>query len=133
MMRFRSWRVGLMALGVLATVVYPGVPAQAAPGSGTTIFRPNITYYLVMARSSGKCLDLDGGNPADGTPIIQWDCHGGVNQQWRLTLMGRGYYAVSVAQTGKCMGVADFSVNDGADVVELPCDFKPDRLWRITE
>jgi hypothetical protein len=133
MMRVRLWRTALVLLGALAMVVSTGPPGYAAPGSAAIGIRPHITYYLVTARHSGKCLDLDSGRPDDGTPIIQWSCHGRVNQQWRLTLMARGYYAVSVAQTGKCIGVANASLADGADVVELPCDFQVDRLWRISE
>jgi hypothetical protein len=132
-MRVHAWRIALVLLGSLAMVVSTGPPGHAAPGSGATVFRPHITYYLVTARHSGKCLDLDSGLPDDGTPIIQWTCHGRVNQQWRLSIMARGYYEVSVAQTGKCLGIANKSTADGADVVQLSCDFVMDRLWRIVE
>src|SRR3954469_15657576 len=30
--------------------------------------------------ASGKCLDLPGGNTADGTAVAIWACHGGANQ-----------------------------------------------------
>ncbi|MBD8078773.1 RICIN domain-containing protein [Cellulosimicrobium arenosum] len=32
---------------------------------------------------SGRCVDVDGWGTADGTRLIQWDCHAGANQQWR--------------------------------------------------
>jgi hypothetical protein len=34
------------------------------------------SYYEVVARHSGKCLDKSGWN------VIQWNCHGGDWQQW---------------------------------------------------
>src|SRR3954466_4940577 len=34
---------------------------------------------------AGKCLDVAGGNPADGTRIILWPCrHNAPNQQWTI-------------------------------------------------
>ena len=33
-------------------------------------------------RDSGMCLDIKGGNTADGTPLIQWPCNGAANQRW---------------------------------------------------
>lgn len=31
---------------------------------------------------SNKCVDVDGWNSANGTKLIQWECHGGANQKW---------------------------------------------------
>jgi len=33
----------------------------------------------------GKCLDLRGGNTADGTPVQTWECLGNSNQKWSYT------------------------------------------------
>jgi Ricin-type beta-trefoil lectin domain-like len=35
-----------------------------------------LSFYEVVARHSGKCLDKSGWN------VIQWNCHGGDWQQW---------------------------------------------------
>jgi hypothetical protein len=37
-------------------------------------------YGYIIARHSGKCLDLAGGD----WDVIQWNCWGGNNQQWKL-------------------------------------------------
>ncbi len=38
---------------------------------------------LVAAVHSGKCIDIpDGGNPAPGTKMQQFTCHGEANQRW---------------------------------------------------
>ena len=42
------------------------------------------TYSRIVSRHSGKCLDVSGGSAADGASIIQWQCHGGENQNWLL-------------------------------------------------
>lgn len=52
--------------------------------------RPVIVSPLVAQQDgairglAGKCLDVAGANPANGTPIILWDCHGEANQRWTL-------------------------------------------------
>jgi hypothetical protein len=33
-------------------------------------------YYRIVARHSGKCVDVEGAN------VHQWSCHGGDNQTW---------------------------------------------------
>jgi Ricin-type beta-trefoil lectin domain-like len=36
----------------------------------------------IVARHSGKCLDVFEWSFAAGAPVVQWDCHGGANQLW---------------------------------------------------
>jgi surface antigen len=38
--------------------------------------------YQIRNKLSGKCLDITGFGTADGTPIQQWTCTGGTNQEW---------------------------------------------------
>src|SRR5262249_19645109 len=110
--------------GIATTVAVAATPAHAAT--------PQITYFLVVSQNSGKCLDLQDGSQADGTPIIQWTCHGGGNPQWRPMLRGRGFCGVSVAQTGKCLAVKDASLDNGADIVQMPCGgYKGSQLWYL--
>jgi glucosylceramidase len=35
-------------------------------------------------RALGKCLDVTGNNPADGTPLQIWTCTGAANQKWNV-------------------------------------------------
>jgi hypothetical protein len=55
-------------------------------GGDNQSFRPEPTsdgYYRLVAKHSGKCLDVTGISAANGAAIIQWDWWGGNNQQWR--------------------------------------------------
>ncbi|MET8297583.1 ricin-type beta-trefoil lectin domain protein [Streptomyces sp. NPDC005180] len=38
-----------------------------------------------LLTGSGKCVDVDSGNSADGTPVQIWSCNETKAQQWRLT------------------------------------------------
>jgi hypothetical protein len=133
----KRWgRILLVSLGAIAIVASVGMPAYAESRIGSVVVKSDTTNYQVIARHSSKCLDLDGGRAEDGTAIIQWGCHGGLNQRWQLQLKfggAVGTYLVVAAPTGKCMAVLDGSKDDGADVVEMPCAVRRDRLWRISE
>ena len=49
-------------------------------------WRPSTSGFdaALVASHSQKCLDVNGGSLNDGASLIQWQCHGGANQQWRL-------------------------------------------------
>ena len=56
-------------------------------GGDNQKFRPEPTghgYRKLVAKHSGKVLDVNGLSTANGAEIIQWDWWGGQNQQWRL-------------------------------------------------
>jgi GH43 family beta-xylosidase len=85
------------------------------PGpSGETAATP--TSYTLVNRNSGKCLDVNGGNTADGTNIFQWSCNGGANQKWKVEDLGDDTNRLVNVATGKVMDVADCSAADGADI-----------------
>jgi hypothetical protein len=42
--------------------------------------------YAIKNVQTGKCVDVSGKSKANSASIISWACHGGTNQQWRLTL-----------------------------------------------
>ncbi|MBT2677200.1 family 43 glycosylhydrolase [Streptomyces sp. ISL-14] len=85
------------------------------PGpSGETAATP--TSYTLVNRNSGKCLDVNGGNTADGTNIFQWSCTGGANQKWKLEDLGDDTNRLVNVATGKVMDTAECSATDGADI-----------------
>lgn len=47
-------------------------------------------YYNLVARHSGKCLDMKDASTANGARIIQWPCGTGSNQQLWLTIRLHG-------------------------------------------
>ncbi|MBT2422827.1 family 43 glycosylhydrolase [Streptomyces sp. ISL-22] len=85
------------------------------PGpSGETAATP--TAYTLVNRNSGKCLDVNGGNTADGTNIFQWTCNGGTNQKWKVEDLGDDTNRLVNVATGKVMDTAECSAADGADI-----------------
>ncbi len=41
---------------------------------------------ILQSRHSLKVLDVSNWSTANGAPIIQWDWHGGNNQQWQIVI-----------------------------------------------
>ncbi|MDX3531436.1 family 43 glycosylhydrolase [Streptomyces sp. ID05-39B] len=82
--------------------------------SGETATTP--TAYTIVNRNSGKCLDVENGNTADGTNIFQWSCTGGANQKWRVEDMADDTSRLVNVATGKVMDTAGCSSADGADI-----------------
>ena len=94
------------------------LPAGPPPGQAGTL----------QSRASGKCVDLPGGTVSDGAQAIQYDCHGGPNQQWRIDFASAANTQIVSRLSGKCLG-AD-SANAGRAVVQSRCSGSPEQLWR---
>jgi hypothetical protein len=95
----------------------PAGPPPAPPGT-------------VQSLASGKCLDLPGGQTGDGTPVIQYDCHGGANQQWTIDAAGDAGSRIISRMSGKCLGTDPAAAAGGA-VVQSPCGSAPAQLWTL--
>jgi hypothetical protein len=72
--------------------------------------------YRVIARHSGKALDVYGEATADGSNVDQWTSDGGKNQQWTLTHLGGNVYEILGVQSGKALEVATTSTADDTNV-----------------
>jgi hypothetical protein len=96
----------------------PAGPPPAPPGT-------------VQSLASGKCLDVPGGQTADGTRAIQYDCHGGRNQQWDLEATGDGAYRIVSRMSGKCIGSAPAGGSAGSEIVQSRCGSSPEQTWTV--
>ncbi len=73
----------------------------------------------------GRCLDVAGANPANGTAVQLWDCNGTAAQRW--TFDGNAVQAL-----GKCLDVAAASRTDGARVQIYDCNGTGAQQWTVT-
>ncbi|WP_405824621.1 family 43 glycosylhydrolase [Streptomyces sp. NBC_01390] len=93
----------------------PVALGTTSPGpSGESAVTP--TAYTLVNRNSGKCLDVEGGNTADGTNILQWTCNGGTNQKWRIEDQADDTSRLVNVATGKVMDTAACATADGTDL-----------------
>jgi Ricin-type beta-trefoil lectin domain len=92
------------------------VVAAGAAERGGGRFTANL-----VARHSGKCLEVAADGMEDGAYVQQWGCDGKASQEWSLTATGGGYYTVKATHSGKCLDVLDDSRSIGAGVRQWTC------------
>ncbi|GAB3166387.1 chitinase [Myceligenerans halotolerans] len=85
------------------------VPAQAATGA--------IVGY------ADKCVDVDGGNSADGTQVQLYTCNGTAAQTWDVRADG------TIRALGKCLDVAWADPANGTRVQIVGCNGNAAQQW----
>jgi beta-glucanase (GH16 family) len=74
---------------------------------------------------AGKCLDVNGANPANGTAVQLYTCNGSSAQQW--TRPGDG----TIRALGKCLDVPGGSTANGAQMQIYDCNGSGAQQWRV--
>jgi len=72
--------------------------------------------FKIVARHSGKILDVVGASTADGARIQQNTYSSGAHQQWDVVSLGGGQYNIFNAASNKILEVGGASSADGANV-----------------
>ena len=88
--------------------------------------------YRVIARHSGKALDVYGEATADGSNVDQWTYDGGKNQQWALTHLGGNVFEILGVQSGKALEVATTSTADDTNVDIRTYTGAANQQWTIS-
>lgn len=100
-----------------------GAPAPAEEGpAGSTAQALTAdaggSAFALVARHSGKCLDVENGSLANGANIRQWPCNGYTPQSFRLQSASGGYFHLVNVNSGKVADVASASMSNGANVLQ---------------
>ncbi|ANZ41150.1 cellulose-binding protein [Lentzea guizhouensis] len=113
---------------------FPGLAGHVyratGQGSAPAVVRPGVHYRLV-ARHSGKHLDISGVSTAAGALLQQWSPTSGLNQQFDFLDSGGGYYRLRARHSGLVMQVASSST--GADVTQQPDTGATGQQWRVVD
>lgn len=72
--------------------------------------------YKLIARHSGKALDIVEGSTVNGALVHQWDYFGGNSQKWKLEYLENGYYKITSQHSLKVLDVAGGSQDEGANI-----------------
>jgi glucose/arabinose dehydrogenase len=97
----------------VATVVDHGGNLIVSDDASGTIYKISPASPLsfdtrtvsVVARNSGKCLQVQNRGPDNGVPIIQQTCDGSPGQLWNITARGGGTYSLTAIDGGKALDV----------------------------
>lgn len=83
--------------------------------------------YQIVARNSGKCLDVEGASHLDGAKIKQWECLGSsqANQLWQAVWVGKNSNNEDVFQVkshvNKCLDIEGASTSNAANLQQYAC------------
>lgn len=91
------------------------------------------TYYEIVARHSGKCLEVYAGSTDNGAGMVQWDCWGGANQQWHLVGTGDGFLRIIPRPSGKALDVAGGSYDNGAGIIQWDYFSGANQQWQLID
>jgi beta-glucanase (GH16 family) len=112
----RVYREGASATPTARPRATPRPGARATPTTapgGQTI--ANGTYRII-ARHSGKALDVAGNGTGDGTNVHQWSYVSGLNQRWNVTHLGSGQYQIQSVSANKALDVSGAGTANGTNV-----------------
>jgi Ricin-type beta-trefoil lectin domain-like len=123
----RLMRTNLLALISLALLFVAAGSTLGQPPD------PN-TQYQIVARHSGKCLAVAGGNRFinNGVGVIQWNCIDTEdNQKWRILPVGFGYYKIIAKHSGKSLEVRGGigALTNGDPVQQWDYVGNPNQQW----
>jgi alpha-galactosidase len=105
---------------ISATVPPHGVVMYRVRTGSTT---PTDTFSLRGA-GSGRCLDVLGGAPADGSQAVIWDCNGGITQ---IITAASGRLRIG----GKCLDAEGNGTADGTKVILWSCGTGTNQQWTM--
>ncbi|MFJ9692231.1 ricin-type beta-trefoil lectin domain protein [Kitasatospora sp. NPDC101183] len=107
--------LGALAAAAIAVTMMPGT-ASASGSSTISVF------------NSSKCLDVQGGNTGNGTPVQIYSCNGTASQWWATTDKPDGI-GMTVSALGKCLDVTASGTTDGTKVQLWDCNGSDAQRW----
>lgn len=105
-----AYAVGTLLTGI-AAVGY-GLPSASAATAGP------------ITGLAGRCVDVAGADPANGTAVQLYDCNGTAAQTWTV-----GNSDSSIRALGKCLDVTAASTTNGAKIQLYDCNGTGAQKW----
>ena len=128
---FSSMRVAVGALAATVILSSTVIVSLATPAAAQ-LAQPK---YSQAYGGGVMCMDVPGWSRDDGARIIQWQCHGGGNQQWVWERQqqwwgGDVHRQLKNAHSGKCLDVPHGNYYNGAPLQQYRCHSGKEQAWR---
>ncbi|TDB80604.1 RICIN domain-containing protein [Micromonospora sp. KC721] len=121
------------AVALAGAVLVAGAASLAVPSAAHAAVIDPSAYYQVVARHSGKAIEVAGQSGADGATVQQWARSDRTSQQFQFVDAGGGYYKLRARHSGKVVGVAGGSTANGADVVQNTDNGGASQQFRVVD
>ncbi|MFD2937587.1 RICIN domain-containing protein [Spirosoma flavum] len=89
--------------------------------------------YSIVAKHSGKALDVTGSATNDGAKVVQWPFQGSTNEKWVLTALSNAYYSIKAVHSGKVLSVSGGATYDGVPVVQWSNDGSDSKQFKLVD
>jgi hypothetical protein len=96
------------------------------------LFDPNKCYKLI-ARHSGKVLEIGGGTSGNGSPAKQQSYSGGDNQKWKFEAVGSDFYKLVNEYSGRSLEVKNASTSSGAAIQQWTWLNTNNQQWSLVK
>ena len=108
----------------------PEVRIDTEAGTVTAAGGP---YQTLIARHSGKCLDIPSQSQAIGQELAQYTCNGGNNQRFWARDAGGGHVRLVTRHSSLCLAVSGGSTANAAHVVQETCGSGAEQQWLLSD
>jgi hypothetical protein len=96
------------------------------PSTGRSTF-DKMRLVSANAGADKVCIDVEGGNSANGAGIVPWQCHDGDNQKFSMNTKQQ----IIAAHSGKCLDIEGANGADGARIIQWDCHDGPNQKWNF--
>lgn len=90
-------------------------------------------YYIIKSISSGKFLDVKGGNGEAGSSIIQCDYNGNDNQLWKLKVSDEGQIMFLSKMNNLVIDVYNMETNDSTSLIAWTKNDQPNQWFWVVD
>lgn len=88
-------------------------------------------YSKIVAKHSGKLVEVAGAQNGDSANVQQYDDVGGDHQRWLLESTGDGYFKIMTRHSGRCLDVQNSSNADAANVLQYGCGGSANQRFQL--
>ncbi|MEH0156390.1 RICIN domain-containing protein [Limibacter armeniacum] len=89
--------------------------------------------YRLVAKHSGKALDVDACATSDGANVQQWPWAGRDCQRWKFEYLGNREYKITAQVSGKALEVDACATGNGGNVQQWPWNGADCQRWYVEE
>jgi hypothetical protein len=113
------------SVALITTMCVPANAASASPSPAADVRA--VMFQPIVARHSGRCLDVDGSSTEPNTQVVQRACDGSASQRWTFVPVewGANRFFLVNQNSGQCLDVAGGSQQPGGIVIQWLCNGGP--------
>jgi hypothetical protein len=98
-----------------------------------TLDRLDDGYRRIRVAHTNMVLDVWQGSADNGSPVVQWDWHGGDNQRFAVERVGNGLFRIRAKHSGRVLDVTGASNAVGARIIQWDWHGSDNQIWSFPQ